>query len=88
MIFSFRKDDLPLASNRSRAEHGRQNWVLNGPNTNAYQLILNQERGRKLFDAISGNSPFLSQIIEQEAEFALYLFNNGPEKTFADIIRR
>ena len=88
MIFSFRKDDLPSASNPNRAERGRQNWLSNGRNTNSCQLILNQERGRKLFDAISGNSPFLSQIIEQEAEFALHLFKNGPEKTFADILQR
>ena len=88
MIFSFRKDDLPSASNPNRAERGRQNWLSNGRNTNSCQLILNQERGRKLFDAISGNSPFLSQIIEQEAEFALHLFKNGPEKTFADILLR
>ena len=48
MIFSFRKDDLPSASNPNRAERGRQNWLSNGRNTNSCQLILNQERGKKL----------------------------------------
>ena len=88
MLFSFDIESIPLPSSSKRAERVRQVWLSNASDRKSCQFILDQQHGSKLFDAISGNSPYLSRIIEQEADFALWLFQNGPEKTLNNIFER
>jgi glutamate-ammonia-ligase adenylyltransferase len=95
-FFSLAGDDgLPLPANPEGAARGMERWRGAVENTGDSHLsamaeaIAEDASGRRLVDAVFGNSPYLSQICAADPGFACSLLHDGPdgafERTLADL---
>ena len=79
---------LPRPADAESAARGRQRWVEAGeraddPEFAEYARALDcHPAGARLLDAVFGNSPFLSQCVLTDADFARALFRDGAETAF------
>ena len=79
---------LPRPADADSAARGRQRWVEAGeraddPDVAEYARALDcHDAGAKLLDAVFGNSPFLSQCVLTDPDFAHALFRDGAEAAF------
>jgi glutamate-ammonia-ligase adenylyltransferase len=92
------KCDLPEAASAELAERGMERWLdaareADGETDSTEGLRRFAERaasdplGRRLFDSVFGNSPFLSSIIARRPEFTERLLREGPDAAFARVMR-
>jgi glutamate-ammonia-ligase adenylyltransferase len=79
-------EDLPPPADAERASIGRDRWRALSPEIKGIDSIADDPTGAAVLDAIFGNSPYLTGLLLREAPFALQLFENGPDRTFAATI--
>jgi glutamate-ammonia-ligase adenylyltransferase len=84
---------LPAPADPAQVSLGRERWAeavagLDGRKAVAARAFSDGEPGRRLFAAIFGNSPFLSQCCLKEPRFLARLLKHGPDATFAEVLER
>jgi glutamate-ammonia-ligase adenylyltransferase len=85
--------DLPLPGDAAAAQHGLDNWRERAAEADDLEIaafataLAADAGGRRLLQAVFGNSPFLSHALLQEMAFCRTLFNRGADSTFADLCR-
>jgi [glutamine synthetase] adenylyltransferase / [glutamine synthetase]-adenylyl-L-tyrosine phosphorylase len=85
-------DNLPVAGNTDLAEVHRQRWQEAGAGSDDEELrryavdALTDPAGTALLDAVFGNSPFLSQCMISDLEFARRLLQSGPDTAFEEVL--
>jgi glutamate-ammonia-ligase adenylyltransferase len=85
-------DDLPQAADPRRLALGHEAWsealarAGDDPRAEAARRWSKTLPGRRLFDAVFGNSPFLTECAVKEWAFLIGLVETGPDAAFADLI--
>jgi glutamate-ammonia-ligase adenylyltransferase len=85
-------EQLPLPGNPESVELGLQRWQDAANRTENSEIIsfveytLQDNRIRRLLAAIFGNSPFLTQCLISDIVFSQRLFQQGPKKTFNQVL--
>ena len=85
-------DNLPVAGNADRDDVHRQRWQESAARSDDEALqkfaadALADLQGSALLGAIFGNSPFLSQCMISDLEFARRLLQDGPDAAFGDAL--
>ena len=83
---------LPLPAYPERAARGLERWRAAAEDTGDSRLsdmaetIVEDASGRRLLDAVFGNSPYLTQICVGEAGFSCGLLHDGPDAAFERIM--
>jgi [glutamine synthetase] adenylyltransferase / [glutamine synthetase]-adenylyl-L-tyrosine phosphorylase len=82
--------NLPLAGNFDRAALGLERWRAaiddDGPLAAFADGFAADANGRRMLDAIFGNSPFLTQCAATDPGFARELLTRGPDGAFAGVM--
>lgn len=86
MLFSFSAENLPGAAHPDHAERTIERWAANATDAAFCQAVAESAPGRKLLEAVAGNSPFLAQCLQRDADFTCRLLELGPDAVFADTI--
>ncbi len=85
-------DGLPTAADRARAETGVQRWLdqaglADDESLAAFIRALPEDAdGRRLLEAVFGNSPFLTQCLLREPAFLRSLLDTGPDRAFEELL--
>ena len=86
------EDGLPLPANPGGAARGMERWRGAAAEAGDSRLaamaetIAEDPSGRRLLDAVFGNSPYLSQICAGDPGFSCNLLHEGPDNAFEGII--
>ncbi len=82
--------NLPLAGNCQRAALGFERWRAaagdDGPLAAFADEFAADANGRRLLDAVFGNSPFLGQCAATDPEFTRELLSHGADDAFAGVM--
>ena len=62
MIFDFDENILPLGLHPDHTERTIERWIANAEDSAFCEAVANDQRGRKLLEAVTGNSPFSRRI--------------------------
>ena len=85
-LFTFDREALPAAANPDRATRGVAHWLeqsIEDETLHAYaKAAAGDPAGRRLLDAVFGNSPFLGRCMQREWAFACDLLRDGPDTAF------
>ena len=86
MIFDFDEDILPAGIHPDHTERTIERWIANAEDSAFCEAVASDQRGRKLLEAVTGNSPFLAQNLQRDADFTCRLFRDGPDAAFAEVL--
>lgn len=92
LTFPFDPQQLPRAGHRDWADTGLERLcevTASAPDEAAFVTALaDSADGRRLLDAVFGNSPFLGHAFEKETSFIRDFLAHGPDAVFAELIAR
>ena len=86
------EDGLPLPAYPDRAARGLERWRAAADDTGEGRLsamaraAAEDPAGRRLLDAVFGNSPYLTQICAGEVGFSCELLHGGPDAAFERVM--
>ncbi len=82
--------NLPVPADRAQAQRGIERWLEADHNAELGEFarkLAEDESGRRLIEALFGNSPFLTQCCIQEPHFLRQILRDGPDAVFARVLR-
>ena len=88
MIFDFKDHKLPAGANPHRTERTIERWVSNATDSKYCRSVASHPRGRRLIQAVAGNSPFLANYLQRDADLFCQLLRDGPDLTFKKILTK
>ena len=86
MIFNFNKHKLPLGAYPDRTERTIERWISNAKDSEYCRSVASDPRGQRLLQAIAGNSPFLANYLQRDANLFCQLLQDGPDVVFKEIL--
>ena len=92
MVLAFATDRLPAPGDEPRAGRGLESWreaaaAAAEPALAAFALeIADSAEGRRLIEAVTGNSPYLGLSLTRDLPFARRLFTEGFDASFAGLL--
>ena len=90
--FALEQSDLPVTASPERAELGIERWrkaAEHGEDAGIKAFadsVLNNPAGRRLLEAIFGNSPFLTHVAVSDPGFTQKLLIEGPDLLYTKVI--
>ena len=90
--FGFQPNDLPSPAREQRAALGLERWrdsvdhVEDGEVAAAARRLADDADGRRLLEALFGNSPYLTQCAVRDPGVMVGIFTRGPDAVVADIM--
>ena len=91
MVLAFATDRLPAPGDDARAGRGLESWreaaAAAEPSLATFAVeIADSAEGRRLIEAVTGNSPYLGLSLTRDLAFARRLLTEGFEDCFAGLL--